>query len=53
MKDLGCVRKILGMEIRRDRTAGTLFLSQESYIENVLERFDMNCAKPTLTPIGN
>jgi hypothetical protein len=32
MKDLGADRKILGMEIGRDRKSGLLFLSQRSYI---------------------
>jgi ATP-binding cassette subfamily B (MDR/TAP) protein 1 len=36
MKDLGAAKKILGMEITRDRKAGLLFLSQLSYIEKVL-----------------
>jgi hypothetical protein len=36
MKDLGAAKKILGMEITRDRKAGLLFLSQHSYIEKVL-----------------
>lgn len=41
MKDLGAAMKILGMEIRRDRSSKRLWLSQKSYIEKVLERFDM------------
>ncbi|KAJ9548963.1 hypothetical protein OSB04_021506 [Centaurea solstitialis] len=45
MKDLGEARKILGMEISRDRKACTLTLSQKSYIEKVLKRFNMNGAK--------
>ncbi|KAH9782075.1 Integrase catalytic domain-containing protein [Citrus sinensis] len=32
MKDLGCAKRILGMDIIRDRAAGTLFVSQERYI---------------------
>ena len=39
MKDLGAAKKILGMEIRRDRKAGKLSLSQKGYLEKVLERF--------------
>ena len=30
MKDLGAAKRILGMEIVRDRAAGELWLSQES-----------------------
>ena len=53
MKDLGAAKKILGMEIRRDRKAGTLYLSQKSYIEKVLERFGMKKAKPVTTPLAS
>ena len=45
MKDLGLAKRILGMEIIRDRKAGRLCLSQKSYIEKVLERFGMQNAK--------
>ena len=33
MKDLGSAKRILGMEILRDRNVGKLWLSQERYIE--------------------
>ena len=33
MKDLGAAKKILGMEISRDRKSGLLFISQHSYIQ--------------------
>jgi hypothetical protein len=36
MKDLGTTKKILAMEITKDRKAGLLFLSQHAYIEKVL-----------------
>ena len=32
MKDLGAAKKILGMEIRRDRKFGRLWLSQKNYV---------------------
>jgi hypothetical protein len=32
MKDLGAIRKILGMEIGRDRRSSLLFLSRHNYI---------------------
>lgn len=53
MKDLGAAKKILGMEIRRDRTSKKLCLSQKSYIERVLERFGMHKAKPVQTPLAS
>ena len=50
MKDLSPVKQILGMNISRNRSAGTLNLSQELYIEKVLSRFRVNDAKPRTTP---
>ena len=41
MKDLGSAKRILGMEILRDKKAGNWWLSQERYIERMLERFNM------------
>ena len=41
------------MRISRDRSAGTLNLSQEQYIEKVLSKFKMNNAKPRTTPLAN
>ncbi|GKV50375.1 hypothetical protein SLEP1_g57082 [Rubroshorea leprosula] len=52
MKDLGATKKILGMEIHRDRKGGKLFLSQKKYIEKVLERFGLHEAKAVTTPLG-
>ncbi|KAG8499034.1 hypothetical protein CXB51_005442 [Gossypium anomalum] len=46
MKDLGPAKKILGMEILKDRKASKLYLSQKGYIEKVLCRFNMQSAKP-------
>ncbi|KAG8477766.1 hypothetical protein CXB51_027752 [Gossypium anomalum] len=45
------VKKILGMEILRDRKASKLYLSQKEYIEKVLCRFNMQSAKPVSTPL--
>ena len=52
MKDLGAAKKILGMEITRDKKSGLLFLSQYNYINKVLHRFNMHDAKPVSTPIA-
>lgn len=52
MKELGHARRILGMEICRGRAKGVLTLSQKSYIEKVLPRFNMTKAKVVTTPIG-
>ena len=53
MKDLGLARQILGMQILRDRKAKKLWLSQEKYIERILERFNMKHTKPVNTPLGS
>jgi hypothetical protein len=53
MRDLGTAKKILGMEIRRDRDAKKLRLSQAGYVKKVLERFSMENAKPVSTPLAN
>jgi hypothetical protein len=52
MEDLGAAKKILGMEITRDRKAGLLFLSQHAYIEKVLQRFNMHDAQSVSTSIA-
>ena len=48
MKDLGPARQILDMQILRDRKAKKLWLSQEKYIERVLERFNMKHANQSV-----
>ena len=43
---------MLGMEIRRDRKAGKLWLSQKKYISKVLVKFNMQNTKPVLSPLA-
>ncbi|KAK8954235.1 hypothetical protein KSP39_PZI002773 [Platanthera zijinensis] len=52
MKDMGQAQKILGMEIKRDRKRGMLWLSQTWYIHKVMEKFNMTESKPVSTPLG-
>ena len=52
IKDLGVAKKILGMEILRDRVACRLFLSQKGYIEKVLHRLNMQNAMPVTMPLA-
>lgn len=52
MKDLGPARRILGMDIMRDREGGVLTLSQSGYVRKVLQAFNMSEAKTVTTPIG-
>ena len=42
MKDLGEADFILGVKIHRDRSKKLLTLSQEVYIKEILERFNMS-----------
>ena len=52
MKDLGSAKRILGIEIARDRKVGKLWLSQERYIEWMLEIFNMKNSKLVSTPLA-
>ena len=53
MKDLGEARKILGMEITRDRANGTVHLTQKQYLKKILQRFSMTAkTKPVTTPLA-
>jgi hypothetical protein len=51
MKDLGEASYVLGIEIHRDRRKGVFGLSQKSYIETVLKKFNMHKCNPTPAPI--
>ncbi|KAH9781363.1 Integrase catalytic domain-containing protein [Citrus sinensis] len=52
MKDLGTATRILGMQIVRNRSKGTLFLTQAMYAKRVLSRFEMSGAKPVTVPMS-
>ena len=52
MKDLGPAAKILGMQIKRDRQAKTLFLTQSGYLKRVVSRFGMVNSKLVTTPVA-
>ena len=52
MDDLGSAKQILGMKISHDRSEKKLWLSQEGYIEKVLERFNMQNAKSIFSPLA-
>ena len=51
MEDLGEVKYILGMMVKRDREAGTLTIDQRCYLEGVLQRFGMENCNPVSTPL--
>ena len=51
MKDLGAAKQILGIRIIREKANGILKLSQLDYVKEVLNKFNMNEAKPVSTPL--
>lgn len=53
MKDLGPARRILGMDIYRDRIRGVLKLSQGDYLTKVLKTFGMSDCRAVSTPLGS
>jgi hypothetical protein len=51
MKDLGPIKQTLGIRVIRDKKCKKLWLSQEKYIEKVLQRFNMAISKVVSTPL--
>lgn len=52
MKDMGDVKRVLGIDIIGDRNQGTIFMTQQRYLEKVLSRYGMSSAKSVNTPLG-
>ena len=53
MKDLGEVKKVLGMEIEPDRMSDKVSLTQKGYLQKVLQRFNIdNDMKSVSTPLA-
>lgn len=51
MKDMGEASYVIGIKIHRDRSRGILGLSQETYINKILDRFRMKDCSPNVAPI--
>jgi len=51
IQDLGQITDILGIHIEREGATGCIKLSQEKYVYDLLEKFNMNSAKSASTPI--
>jgi hypothetical protein len=49
--DLGSVKWILGIRVKRDREARTISLDQQTYIEKMAARFGLENAHPIRTPM--
>jgi hypothetical protein len=53
MKDLGEVAYILGIKICKDRSKRLIGLSQDAYIDKILNRFNMQDSKKGFLPISH
>ena len=51
MVDKGEAHSILGMLIKRGRAEKTLIITQPSYLQKILRKFNMEKFKPVVTPI--
>ena len=51
LKDLGKVKFLLGIEVVCNRKAGTIKLSQQAYIEQLLKCFNLEDVKSATTPL--
>ena len=51
MNDMGETSYVIGIKIHRDRFQGILSLSQETYINKVLKRFQMKDCSPNVSHI--
>ena len=51
IKNLGEVREFLGVEIYRDRSSRSLYITQEKYISRLLARFNKENIKPKQSPL--
>ncbi|GJT33552.1 retrovirus-related pol polyprotein from transposon TNT 1-94 [Tanacetum coccineum] len=52
MKELGEAKKILGMEVVRDRSRKILRVSQSGYVYKILNNFRINDGKSVKRPVG-
>ena len=51
MKDMGEASYVIGIKIHRERSQGILGLSQDTYINKVLDIFQMKYCSPSPAPI--
>ena len=52
MKDLGTLHHFMGIKIIQDQLTGVTWIGQPSYIEKILQRFDMHNSKPVGSPVN-
>lgn len=51
IKDLGQVSSVLGINVQRNCTDGTITIDQTKYLKEILERFGMSDCKPVTSPL--
>lgn len=51
MHNLGEAKVVLSMRVQCDRLTKTIYIDQESYIDDTMKHFNMADAIPTRTPI--
>lgn len=51
IKDLGEIKKCLGVNVKINKSEKTISISQEDYIDQLLLKFNMNLCKPIDTPM--
>ena len=52
VKDLGPLEYCLGIKVTRNRIEGTLTLTQQKLVDDVLQKFEMVDCKPISTPMA-
>ncbi|KAK2578415.1 hypothetical protein KPH14_012187 [Odynerus spinipes] len=50
VKDMGEAKEFLGIQIERNKSADEVYIQQNKYIINMLEKFKMSDCKPVATP---
>ena len=53
MKDLGETNQILGIRISRDKEAGVIWIDQETFVDELLKRFNMEDCNTAMTPFDH
>ena len=51
VKDMGVLHYFLGIKVLQDDKAGSIWIGQQQYTENILRKFGMGDCKATRTPV--
>ena len=53
IKDLGDVKKILRLEVTRDRPGRSIRIAQSGFTDELIDEYGLTDARPTSTPVGS